>query len=190
MLELTLIHVNEKGLDCIKIGKAWSIRVIRIRRFGNLSSRLHVSNSGTRTLFDWKCGVSVFHSCNIRIVWGLWSQSNFHDMIISIINIFWLHWIINRLVAMHPYALSHNKADDTFKRIFFNENVRISIKISLTFVQITYDMIVSLYGLPPVDCQSRVANTSQPHKVEQKLLKQFRNGSLVNCYNASYTACF
>ena len=110
MLELTLIHVNEKGLDCIKIGKAWSIRVIRIRRFGNLSSQLHVSNSGTRTLFDWKCGVSVFHSCYIRIVWGLWSQSNFHDMIISIINIFWLHWIINRLVAMHPYALSHNKA--------------------------------------------------------------------------------
>ena len=86
MLELTLIHVSKKGLDCIKIGKVWSIRVICIRRFGNLSSRLHVSNSGTRTLFDWKCGVSVFHSCNIRIVWGLWSQSNFHDMIISIIN--------------------------------------------------------------------------------------------------------
>ena len=110
MLELTLIHVSKKGLNCIKIGKVWSIRVICIRRFGNLSSRLHVSNSGTRTLFDWKCGVSVFHSCNIRIVWGLWSQSNFHDMIISIINIFWLHWIINRLVVMHPYALSHNKA--------------------------------------------------------------------------------
>ena len=55
-------------------------------------------------------GVSVFHSCNVRIVWGLWSQSNFHDMIISINNIFWLHWIINRLVVVHPYALSHNKA--------------------------------------------------------------------------------
>ena len=108
MLELTLIHVSKKGLNCIKIGKVWSIRVICIRRFGNLTSRLHVSNSGTRTLFDWKCGVSVFHSY-IRIVWGLWSQSNFHYMIISIINIFWLHWIINRLV-MHPYALSHNKA--------------------------------------------------------------------------------
>ena len=109
MLELTLIHVSKKGLDSIKIGKVWSIRVIYIRRFGNLSSRLHVSKSGTRTLFDWKYGVSVFHSCNIRIVWGLWPQSNFHEMIISIINIFWLHWIINRLV-MHPYALSHNKA--------------------------------------------------------------------------------
>ena len=110
MLELTLIHVSKKGPDCIKIGKVWSIRVISIRRFGNLSSRLHVSNSGTRTLFDWKYGVSIFHSCNIRIVWSLWSQSNFHDTIISIINIFRLHWIINRLVVMHPYALSHNKA--------------------------------------------------------------------------------
>ena len=112
MLELTLIHVSKKGLDCIKIGKVWSIRVICTRRFGNQSLRLHVSNSGTGTLSDWKCGVSVFHSCNIRIVWGLWSQSNFHDMIISItgINIFWLHWIINRLVVMHPYAFSHNKA--------------------------------------------------------------------------------
>ena len=27
MLELALIHVSEKGLDCIKIGKVWSIRV-------------------------------------------------------------------------------------------------------------------------------------------------------------------
>ena len=109
MLELTLIRVSKKDLDCIKICKVWSIRVICIRRFGYLSSRLHVSNSGTRTLFNWKC-VSVFHSCNIRIVRGLWSQSNFHDMIISIINIFWPHWIVNRLVVMHPYALSHNKA--------------------------------------------------------------------------------
>ena len=103
-------HICVTRPQCVKIGKVWSIRVICIWRFGNLSSRLHVSNSGTRTFFDWKCGVSVFHSCNIRIVWGLWSQSNFHYMIISIINIFWLHWIINRLVVMYPYALSHNKA--------------------------------------------------------------------------------
>ena len=27
MLELTLIHVSKKGLDCIKIGKVWSIRI-------------------------------------------------------------------------------------------------------------------------------------------------------------------
>ena len=99
-----------KGLDCIQIGKVWSIGVICIRRFGNMSSGLYVSNSGKMTLFDWKRVVIAFYSCNIRIVWGLWSQSNFHDMIISIINIFRFHWIINRLVVMHPYALSHNKA--------------------------------------------------------------------------------
>ena len=103
-------HICVTRPQCVKIGKVWSIRVIYIWRFGKLSSRLHVSNSGTRTLFDWKCGVSVFHSCNIRIVWGLWSQNNFHYMIISISNIFWLHWIISRLVVMYPYALSHNKA--------------------------------------------------------------------------------
>ena len=107
------IKINQfqyKGSNCIQIGKVWSIRVICIRRFGNLSSRLYVTNSGTRTLFDWESVVFVFHSCDIRIVWGLWFQSNFRDMIISIINIFWLHWIINRLVVMHPYALCHNKA--------------------------------------------------------------------------------
>ena len=109
------INVNPfkyKGSDCIQIGKVWSISVICIRRFGNQSSPLYVSNSGTRTLYDWKSVVFVFHSCNIRIVWGLWSQSIFYDMIISIINIFWFHWIINRLVVMqmHPYELSYNKA--------------------------------------------------------------------------------
>ena len=87
-----------------------TVRYICISWFGNLSSRLHVSNSGTRTLFDWRRVVFAFHSCNIRIVWGLWSQSNFRDMTISIINIFWLDWSINRLVVTHPYALSHNKA--------------------------------------------------------------------------------
>ena len=50
-----------------------TVRYICISWFGNLSSRLHVSNSGTRTLFDWRRVVFAFHSCNIRIVWGLWS---------------------------------------------------------------------------------------------------------------------
>ena len=65
MLELTLIHVSKKGLDCIKIGKVWSIRVICIRRFGNLSSRLHVSSSVT------------FHSCMN------WWRRRFHTRIKS-----------------------------------------------------------------------------------------------------------
>ena len=95
---------------CTVEGKVWSSRAVCIWWFGDLSSRLYVSNSGTRTLFDWKRVVFLFHSCKIWIVWGLWSQSNFHDVIMSIINIFWLHWSVNHLVVTHPYALSHNKA--------------------------------------------------------------------------------
>ena len=36
--------------------------------------------------------------------------------------------------TMRPKQNGHRFADDTFKRIFLNENVRISIKISLKFV--------------------------------------------------------
>ena len=57
------------------------------------------------------------------------------------------------LNTLRPRQNGRHFADDTFKRIFFNENVRISLKISLKFVQITYDMIVSLYGLPIPGCQ-------------------------------------
>ena len=108
---------------CTVEGKVLSSRVVCIRWSGNLSSRLKVSNSGTRTLFGWKRVVFVFDSCNIRIVWGLWSQSNFHDMMISIINILWLHWGINRLVVKHPYALSHNKAVLNWKNIVWSRGL-------------------------------------------------------------------
>ena len=36
--------------------------------------------------------------------------------------------------TLRPIQNGHCFADDTFKRIFLNENVRISIKISLKFV--------------------------------------------------------
>ena len=36
--------------------------------------------------------------------------------------------------TLRPRQNGHRFADDTFKRIFLNENVRISIKISLKFV--------------------------------------------------------
>ena len=38
------------------------------------------------------------------------------------------------LNTLRPRQNGHRFADDTFKRIFMNENVRISIKISLIFV--------------------------------------------------------
>ena len=44
-------------------------------------------------------------------------------------------WItMTRLNTLRPRRNEQNFADDIFKRIFFNENVRISIKISLKFV--------------------------------------------------------
>ena len=36
--------------------------------------------------------------------------------------------------TLRPRQHGRHFADDTFKRVFFNENVRISIKISLKFV--------------------------------------------------------
>ena len=43
----------------------------------------------------------------------------------------WVHGIFNTL---RPRQNGHHFADDNFKCIFFNENVRISIEISLKFV--------------------------------------------------------
>ena len=38
------------------------------------------------------------------------------------------------VITLRPRQNGRRFADDTFKRIFLNENVRISIKISLKFV--------------------------------------------------------
>ena len=43
----------------------------------------------------------------------------------------WFRWSLNTL---RPRQNGHHFTDDTFKRILLNENVRISIKISLKFV--------------------------------------------------------
>ena len=60
-----------------------------------------MSNSGTRTLFDWESVVFVFHSCNIRIVCGLWSQSNFHDMISISFGFIGLSTVLLSCTRMH-----------------------------------------------------------------------------------------
>ena len=44
------------------------------------------------------------------------------------------HWSVGSLNTLGPRQNGRHFADDTFKRIFMNENVRISIKISLKFV--------------------------------------------------------
>ena len=42
--------------------------------------------------------------------------------------------IVSPIITLRPRQNGRHFADDTFKRIFVNENVRISIKISLKFV--------------------------------------------------------
>ena len=53
------------------------------------------------------------------------------DHIVVVCNILKHNVLLNTL---RPRQNDHRFADDTFKRIFLNENVRISIKISLKFV--------------------------------------------------------
>ena len=66
MQELTSTHVSKKGLDCIKIGKVWSIRVICIRRFGNLSSQLHVFPYSIHVIFE------LFEAFDLRATFMIW----------------------------------------------------------------------------------------------------------------------
>ena len=120
MLGLKLIHFSKRAQ--IVFRWVWFDRFV-LFVLGDLVICLHGytwATLGQGLSLIGKSVVFVFHSCNIRIVWGLWSQSNFRDMIISIINVFWLHWIINRLVVMHPYALSHNKAVINWKNFVWS----------------------------------------------------------------------
>ena len=45
-----------------------------------------------------------------------------------------MHVWADKINTLRPRQNGRHFADDTFKRIFLNENVRISIKISLKFV--------------------------------------------------------
>ena len=47
---------------------------------------------------------------------------------------FWMFYFRTQSNTLRPRQNGRRFADDTFKRIFLNENVRISIKISLKFV--------------------------------------------------------
>ena len=54
----------------------------------------------------------VLFSYSIHVIFELFEAFDLRaTFVISIINIFWLHWIINRLVVMHPYAPGFNGSD-------------------------------------------------------------------------------
>ena len=48
--------------------------------------------------------------------------------------VWWINHLSNKINTLRPRQNGRRFADDTFKRIFLNENIRISIKISLNFV--------------------------------------------------------
>ena len=105
-------HICVTRPQCVKIGKVWSIRVIC--KLGDLAICLHGCTWATLGQGLSLIGNVVF-PYSIHVIFELFEAFDLRatfmtDMIILIINIFWLHWIINRLVVMHPYALSHNKA--------------------------------------------------------------------------------
>ena len=74
--------------------------------------------------FTWQLFQSKRPSC--YFVWGIWKLYFQHFFPIS----HWGQWVN----SLRPRQNGRHFADDIFKRIFLNENVRISIKISLKFV--------------------------------------------------------
>ena len=81
------------------------------------------------------CTLRLYHSCNISM--GLICEHSMYVVPLdppnppdpTYILIIWV--LIN---SLRPRQNGRRFADDTFKRIFFNENVRISLKIPLKFV--------------------------------------------------------
>ena len=85
-----------------------------------------------------------FCSCLCAIYWGQvisqewrcsWSSAGRRcSNYISVSNNFNACWGATYINTLRPRKNGRRFADDTFKRLFLNENVRISIKISLKFV--------------------------------------------------------
>ena len=83
---------------------------------------------------------NLFHKNCMIITW--YSTLNITKLIMDWVQINDLHisvkcmlcWIVLCVNTLRPRQNDRRFADDTFKRIFFNENARISIKISLKFV--------------------------------------------------------
>ena len=100
--------------------------------FGPLVAKWCLNSSGTK--FSWRIPTCVAHDCKIKIFIGY----------------FWMRWVVIRagvycpqlwaqLVStcfntLRPRQNGRHFPDDMFKCIFLNENVLISIKISLKFV--------------------------------------------------------
>ena len=113
-----------------------------------------------------------------------------HDMAVNFIsrcNLFF-HWlrtcsaIVNTL---RPRQNGRHFADDTFKHIFLNENVRIAIKMSLMFVP--KGPFHNNSALVQIMAWRRPGDKplSEPMMVRSLMLKMVTNQEIVNCKRQS-----
>ena len=117
MLGLKLIHFSKR--DQILF------RLVRFDRFvlfvlGDLVICLH--GYTWASLGQGLCLIGkVLFSYSIHVIFELFEAFDLRaTFVISIINICWLYWIINRLIVMHPYALSHSKAVLNWKHVVWS----------------------------------------------------------------------
>ena len=84
----------------------------------------HVSAGLVYIHYIWKLKLDWVYIC-VSTVW------HHYYNVMPLIQCWLVIWALNTL---RPRQYGHRFADDTFMRIFLNENVRISIKVSLKFV--------------------------------------------------------
>ena len=107
MLGLKLIHFSKRAQILFRKGRFDQFVLFVL---GDLVICLHGYTWATLGQGLSLIGKVLF-SYSIHVIFELFEAFDLRaTFVISIINIFRLHWIINRLVVMHPYALSHNKA--------------------------------------------------------------------------------
>ena len=87
-----------------------------------------IAQSGNWYIRSW---LSDYHSFSSQLIAATISLNSDGTHVMDCTNICIPYWYINTL---RPRQNGRRFADDTFKRIFLNENVRISIKISPKFV--------------------------------------------------------
>ena len=99
----------------------------------------HIQNRNTWVIVDYHNELWENSKSSYTFVWA--TEKNVQELLSKSVHLFgWTHngtpqfvseWVINTL---RPRQNCHHFADDIFKCIFLNENVLISLKISLKFV--------------------------------------------------------
>ena len=106
---------------------------IQQKHIPNHPTNTAIWHSDTSWQIDLANNLGYNSSCGISINLLCHRQTSFHFVYSQ--NYFFLNTVLKMLVnILRLRQHGRHFTDDTFKRIFLNENVRISIKISLQFV--------------------------------------------------------